>query len=158
ERYLLPVRDIMMKAMFKEIDEGRGTPHGGVYIDLRRSPRSREEIFALLHRLDSLPYNELRYLVVDITQEPIEVKTGTHYCRGGINISERTETSIPGLFAAGEVSGNLHGANRTSGNALAETQVFGARAGRFAAEYAGAGGASTPRAEQVEEEVARLEG
>lgn len=136
ERYVLPVRDTMMKAMFKEIDEGRGTPHGGVYIDLRASPRSQEEVFSLLHTLDSLPYTELRDLGVDITKEPIEVKPGTHFCLGGIRINERTESNVPGLFAAGEVAGNVHGANRTSGNALAETQVFGARAGEYAAEYA----------------------
>src|SRR5215203_4848331 len=156
ERYALPVRDIMMKAMFKEIDEGRGTPHGGVYIDLRRSPRSREEVFALLHKLDSLPYNELRYLGVDITQEPIEVKPGTHFCLGGININERTESTIPGLYAAGEVSGNLHGANRTSGNALAETQVFGARAGQYGAEYARRAASPIAQPDAVTEEVARL--
>jgi fumarate reductase (CoM/CoB) subunit A len=158
ERYVLPVRDIMMKAMFKEIDEGRGTPHGGVYIDLRQSPRSQEEIFSLLHTLDSLPYTELRDLGVDITTEAIEVKPGTHYCLGGIRINERTESSIAGFFAAGEVSGNVHGANRTSGNALAETQVFGARAGEYAAEYAL--GASDPSldAEAIGAEVARVRG
>ncbi len=136
ERYVLPVRDTMMKSMFKEIDEGRGSPHGGVYIDLRPSPRSHEEIFSLLHTLDSLPYTELRDLGIDITKEPIEVRPGTHYCLGGININERTETNVAGFFAAGEVSGNVHGANRTSGNALAETQVFGARAGIYAAAFA----------------------
>lgn len=158
ERYVLPVRDIMMKAMFKEIDEGRGTPHGGVYIDLRLSPRSNEEIFSLLHTLDSLPYTELKDLGVDITKEAIEVKPGTHYCLGGVHINERTESSVPGLYAAGEVAGNVHGANRTSGNALAETQVFGARAGHYAGEYAQ--GASRPEIDggQVEREMARLLG
>lgn len=158
ERYVLPVRDIMMKAMFREIDEGRGTPHGGVYIDLRKSPRTKAEIFALLHRLDSLPYKELRDLGLDITKEPIEVKPGTHYCLGGIHINERTESSIPGLYAAGEVAGNIHGANRTSGNALAETQVFGARAGACAAQHAAA--ASQPSLDQtaVAVEAQRLEG
>jgi len=131
ERYALPVRDIMMKAMFREIDEGRGTPHGGVFIDLRSSPRSKTETFELLRKLDSLPYTELRDLGVDITKDPIEVKPGTHYCLGGVHINERTETNVPGVYAAGEVSGNIHGANRTSGNALAETQVCGRRAGRI---------------------------
>ena len=158
ERYVLPVRDIMMKAMFEEIDQGRGTPHGGVYIDLRQSPCSPEEIFSLLHTLDSLPYTQLRDLGIDIAEEAIEVKPGTHYCLGGIRINERTESSIQGFFAAGEVAGNIHGANRTSGNALAETQVFGARAGRYAAEYAL--GASDPAfdREAIEAEVARVRG
>jgi fumarate reductase (CoM/CoB) subunit A len=157
ERYMLPVRDIMMKAMFKEIDEGRGSPHGGVFIDLRNTPRSQQELFELLHTLDSLPYTELRDLGVDITKEPIEVKPGTHYCLGGIRINERTESSVPGLFAAGEVSGNVHGANRTSGNALAETQVFGRRAGIYAAAYAA--GASQPRIDEaaVQRELSRLD-
>ena len=132
----LPVRDVMMKLMFREIDEGRGTPHGGAYIDLRLSPRSGEEIMEILKRLDSLPYNQLSDLGIDVLKEPIEVRPVTHYTLGGVRINEWTETTLPGLFAAGEVSGNVHGANRTSGNALAETQVFGARAGLRAAEYA----------------------
>jgi len=136
ERYVLPVRDTMMKAMFKEIDEGRGGPHGGVFIDIRESPHSTEEVFAMLHTLDSLPYTELRDLGVDVTKDMIEVKPGTHFCLGGIRINERTESNVPGFFAAGEVAGNVHGANRTSGNALAETQVFGKRAGFYAAQYA----------------------
>lgn len=131
----LPVRDVMMKLMFREIEEGRGTPHGGVYIDLRKSPRTPDEIREILHRLDSLPYNELEDLGIDVLATPIEVKPVTHYTLGGVRINEWAETTVPGLFAAGEVSGNVHGANRTSGNALAETQVFGARAGRRAAEY-----------------------
>ncbi len=157
ERYALPVRDIMMKAVFKEIDEGRGSPHGGVFIDLRDSPRSQKELFELLHTLDSLPYTELRDLGVDITKEPIEVKPGTHYCLGGIRINERTESSVPGLFAAGEVSGNVHGANRTSGNALAETQVFGRRAGIYAAEYAAAMSQPSIDQDAVNRELKRLD-
>jgi fumarate reductase (CoM/CoB) subunit A len=132
----LPVRDVMMKLMFREVDEGRGTAHGGVYIDLSRSPISGEEIMEILKRLDSLPYNQLSDLGIDVLKEPIEVQPVTHYTLGGVRINEWAETSLPGLFAAGEVSGNVHGANRTSGNALAETQVFGKRAGLRAAEYA----------------------
>lgn len=141
ERFLpsterLPVRDVMMKLMFREIEEGRGTPHGGVYIDLSQSPRDPQAIREILTRLDSLPYDQLRDLGIDVLQEPIEVMPVTHYTLGGVRINEWAETTVPGLFAAGEVSGNIHGANRTSGNALAETQVFGARAGRRAAEFA----------------------
>ena len=158
ERYVLPVRDIMMKAMFKEIDEGRGTPHGGVYIDIRESPRSQEEIFGFLHTLDSLPYTELRDLGVDVTKEPIEVKPGAHYCLGGIRIDETTASSLPGLFAAGEVSGNVHGANRTSGNALAETQVFGARAGENASAYAAQAPDPVIDHDQVAAEIHRIKG
>ncbi|MCC7129675.1 MAG: FAD-binding protein [Anaerolineae bacterium] len=132
----LPVRDVMMKLMFREIEEGRGTPHGGVYIDLRNSPRSGEEIRAILTKLDSLPYDQLRDLGIDVEKEPIEVMPVTHYTLGGVRINEWAETTVEGLFAAGEVGGNIHGANRTSGNALAETQVFGRRAGIRAAQYA----------------------
>ena len=134
--YKLPVRDVMMKAMFKEIDEGRSAPHGGVNIDLTKTPHTPRETFALIHKLDSLPYNSMRDLGMDVTKEPIEVKPGIHFCLGGVRINERTETSVPGLYAAGEVAGNVNGANRTSGNALAETQVFGARAGVYASEHA----------------------
>ncbi|MEE8442706.1 MAG: FAD-binding protein, partial [Dehalococcoidia bacterium] len=74
--YKLPVRDVMMQAMFKEIEEGRGTPHGGVYIDLTKVSHTPDEIYALLHKLDSLPYNSLRDLGLDVTKEPIEVKPG----------------------------------------------------------------------------------
>ncbi|SVA41171.1 uncharacterized protein METZ01_LOCUS94025 [marine metagenome] len=132
----LPVRDVMMKLMFREIEEGRGTPHGGVYIDLSKSPRSPDEVTAILHRLDSLPYNELKDLGINVLEQPIEVMPVTHYTLGGARVNEWAETTVPGLYAAGEVGGNVHGANRTSGNALAETQVFGQRAGLRAAQYA----------------------
>lgn len=158
ERYVLPVRDTMMKAMFKEIDEGRGGPHGGVFIDIRESPHTTEEVFALLHTLDSLPYTELRDLGVDITKDMIEVKPGTHFCLGGIRINERTESNVPGFFAAGEVAGNVHGANRTSGNALAETQVFGKRAGFYAAQYALATTDPALDEEAATAEVVRVKG
>jgi succinate dehydrogenase/fumarate reductase flavoprotein subunit len=134
--YRLPVRDVAMRAMFQEIDEGRGTPHGGVYIDLTGVARTPEQIHALLQKEDFLPYDALRDLGIDVTRQPIEVRPGVHFCMGGVRIDERTETSVPGLYAAGEVTGNMHGANRMSGNALAETQVFGARAGEYAADYA----------------------
>ncbi len=132
----LPVRDVMMKLMFREIEEGRGTPHGGVYIDLRRSARPRAEVKEMLRRLDSLPYNELEDFGIDVFEQPIEVMPVTHYTLGGARIDEWAATCVPGLFAAGEIGGNVHGANRTSGNALAETQVFGRRAGILAADRA----------------------
>lgn len=154
----LPVRDIMMKLMFREVEEGRGTPHGGVYIDLTKSPRSSDEIMQILKRLDSLPYNQLKDLGIDVLKESIEVMPVTHYTLGGVYINEWAETNVSGLFAAGEVSGNVHGANRTSGNALAETQVFGARAGARAAEYAKqTGSASSFDEAAAEAEFQRIE-
>jgi len=133
---LPPVRDELMKIMIKEILAGRGTPNGGVYIAIPRSPKSKEEIFALLKKLDSLPYHNMTDLEVDVTQQYLEVAPGTHFTLGGVRINDRAETNLVGLFAAGEVSGNCHGANRTSGNALAETQVFGKRAGDNAVQFA----------------------
>ncbi len=154
----LPVRDVMMKLMFREIEQGRATPHGGVYIDLRKSPRSGEEIMKILHQLDSLPYNQLSDLGMDVLHEPIEVMPITHYTLGGVRINEWSETTVSGLFAAGEIEGNIHGANRTSGNALAETQVFGRRAGIRAAAYA-AEAARRPLAEaELKEESERITG
>ena len=132
----LPVRDIMMKLMFREVEEGRGTPHGGVYIDLQRSGRPPAQVKEILHRLDSLPYNELEDFGINVFEQPIEVMPVTHYTLGGARIDEWAATCVPGLFAAGEIGGNVHGANRTSGNALAETQVFGRRAGIRAANHA----------------------
>jgi succinate dehydrogenase/fumarate reductase flavoprotein subunit len=152
----LPVRDIMMKFMFKEIEEGRGTPHGGVYIDLSKSPKSGSEIKEILKRLDSLPYNQLTDLGIDVLSEPIEVKPVTHYTLGGVRINEWGETNVKGLYAAGEVSGNVHGANRTSGNALAETQVFGRRAGIRAAEYAREIKLRDPVIDEVNKELERI--
>lgn len=157
ETHSLPVRDVMMKLMFREIETGRATPHGGVYIDLSKSPRSGTEIREILSQLDSLPYDQLRDLGIDVLKEPIEVKPVTHYTLGGVRINEWGETNVPGLYAAGEVSGNIHGANRTSGNALAATQVFGRRAGMCAAEFAAQSAGRGIDLSQVAAEADRLE-
>lgn len=152
----LPVRDVMMRLMFKEIDEGRGTPSGGVYIDLRKSPKPMTEIRKLLRKLDSLPYRNLADLNIDIAEQPIEVAPATHFTLGGIRIDEWGRTSVPGLYACGEAAGNVHGANRTSGNALAETQVFGERAGRVAAEEATQISVRTDGSDEVVAETVRV--
>jgi len=131
-----PARDILSRLMFDEIRAGRGTKNGALRIDLTKSPKSPTEIDDWLDRLQTLPYDNLRELGIDVKAEAIEVAPGTHFALGGIHINERCETTVPGLYAAGEVAGNLHGANRVSGNALTETQVFGARAGRSAAQEA----------------------
>ena len=152
-----PVRDVMMKLMFTEIDEGRATASGGLAIDLAASPKPMSEIRRLLRRLDSLPYRNLADLGIDIATEPIEVAPATHFTIGGVRIDEWGRTSVPGLYACGEAAGNAHGANRTSGNALAETQVYGQRAGRVAAEEAADG----PHAEldvELQREADRVAG
>ena len=161
ERFLptterLPVRDVMMKLMFREIEQGRVSPHGGVFIDLKQSPKPPGEIVEILRRLRSLPYNLLGDLGINVLEDPIEVTPVTHYVLGGVRINEWGETTVKGLLAAGEVSGNVHGANRTSGNALAETQVFGRRAGKRAAEYAKSHGHRTIDYREIQLEIQRI--
>jgi len=132
----LPLRDELMMRIFAEIDAGRATPHGGVYIDLRRSKKSREEMMQVLGEQMLVPYNNLADFGIDILETPLEVKPFTHYLMGGVRINEYGESNVAGLFAAGEAGGNVQGANRISGNGLAESQVFGKRAGQRAALYA----------------------
>lgn len=131
-----PVRDILIRKMFDEINEGRGTKHKGIYLDLTRSPKSEEEITNYLESMISSTFRHLLELGIDIRKEPIEIAPAAHYTLGGIKINEEGKTNILGLYAAGECAGNVQGANRLSGNALTETQVFGARAGKSAAKYA----------------------
>jgi succinate dehydrogenase / fumarate reductase flavoprotein subunit len=121
------------RAIRREVREGRGTPHGGVYLDIA-SRRKPEDI---IRKLPSM-YVQFKELAdVDITREPMEVGPTCHYMMGGIHVHPETqESTIPGLFAAGEVGGGLHGANRLGGNSLSDLLVFGKRAGEFAAAHA----------------------
>jgi succinate dehydrogenase / fumarate reductase flavoprotein subunit len=129
---LLP-RDEVARAINSEVKAGRGTAHGGVYLDIasRRSPDY------IRRRLPSM-YHQFRELAdVDITKEPMEVGPTCHYSMGGVRVDADTAaTTVPGLFAAGEVAAGLHGANRLGGNSLSDLLVFGRRAGLYAAEYA----------------------
>jgi succinate dehydrogenase/fumarate reductase flavoprotein subunit len=129
----LPLRDELSRIIFNEIEAGRATERGTVFIDINRSPKSYSEREQVFRELVGGPGKNLLSLGVDVTRDRIEVGPGIHYTLGGIRINEKGETSIPGLYSAGEASGNVHGANRVSGNALAATQVFGARAGQSAA-------------------------
>ena len=128
---LLP-RDEVARANLAEIRAGRGSPHGGVFLDIA-SRRSAEEI---LRRLPSM-YHQFKELAdVDITKEPMEVGPAQHYVMGGVEVDPDTAASqVPGLFAAGEVSGGMHGSNRLGGNSLSDLLVFGQRAGQGAAAY-----------------------
>jgi succinate dehydrogenase flavoprotein subunit len=128
---LLP-RDEVARAINSEVKAGRGSPHGGVFLDIA-SRRSAEEI---LKKLPSM-YHQFKELAdVDITKEPMEVGPTCHYVMGGVEVDADTTMSIvPGLFAAGEVAGGLHGSNRLGGNSLSDLLVFGRRAGLGAAEY-----------------------
>lgn len=131
-----PVRDILMQHMFAEIRGGRGTEAGALYLDLSHSPGVKEKARRIINTYLSEEYRHLRKVGVDLLDKPAEVAPATHYTLGGVRIDSFGRTTVEGLFAAGEVAGNVHGANRMSGNALAETQVFGQRAGKAAVERA----------------------
>ena len=129
----LLTRDVVAKAINKEVAEGRGSTHGGAYLDIA-SQRSPEEIKA---KLPSMHHQFIELAGVDITKEPMEVGPTAHYVMGGIRVDAETqETTISQLYAAGEVSSGLHGANRLGGNSLSDLIVFGKRAGEFAAKAA----------------------
>jgi succinate dehydrogenase / fumarate reductase flavoprotein subunit len=134
----LLTRDHVARCIRREIKEGRGTAHGGVYLDIswirEKLPNAADHI---RKKLPSM-YHQFKELAgVDITQEPMEVGPTTHYIMGGIRVDADTQmTRVPGLFAAGECAAGLHGANRLGGNSLSDLLVFGRRAGQHAAVYA----------------------
>jgi succinate dehydrogenase / fumarate reductase, flavoprotein subunit len=132
---LLP-RDEVARAINSEVKAGRGSPHGGVYLDIasRRSPEF------IRRRLPSMYHQFMELAGVDITTESMEIGPTCHYIMGGVKVDADTAaTLVPGLFAAGEVAGGMHGANRLGGNSLSDLIVFGRRAGMGAAEYIEAG-------------------
>jgi succinate dehydrogenase / fumarate reductase flavoprotein subunit len=134
----LLTRDHVARCIVREIKEGRGTPHGGVYLDIswikQRMPNAAEHI---KRKLPSM-YHQFKALGdVDITKEPMEVGPTTHYIMGGVHVNADTQMSdVPGLFAAGECAAGINGANRLGGNSLSDLIVFGKRAGEFAAKFA----------------------
>ena len=125
-RMELSTRDVVARAIATEILQGRGTEHGGVYLDVTHLPREQIEL-----RLPVMLEQFLKF-GVDIRTTPMEVAPTAHHMMGGLRITPECKTTVPGLFACGEVAGGVHGANRLGGNALAETQVFGKRAGESA--------------------------
>jgi succinate dehydrogenase / fumarate reductase flavoprotein subunit len=128
---LLP-RDEVARAINTEVKQGRGSPHGGVFLDIC----TRRPADYIRKRLPSM-YHQFKELAgVDITREPMEVGPTCHYIMGGVRVEADSEAScVPGLFAAGEVAGGMHGANRLGGNSLSDLLVFGRRAGLYAAQY-----------------------
>ncbi len=130
----LSTRDNVARAIYTEVKEGRGSPHGGVFLDISYLPAEH-----VRRKLPSM-YEQFKELAdVDITAGPMEVGPTTHYVMGGIRVDADTgATTVPGLFAAGEVSGGMHGANRLGGNSLSDLLVFGRRAGAGAAAHAAA--------------------
>src|ERR1700739_143152 len=152
----LLTRDHVARCINREVKAGRGSPHGGVFLDIswikQHLPKSEEHI---KRKLPSM-YHQFKQLAeLDITKEPMEVGPTTHYMMGGIRVDGDSQMStVPGLFAAGEVAAGLHGANRLGGNSLSDLVVFGRRAGRFAAEFAKAHGAAKIDEEQLQTSAA----
>jgi len=134
----LLTRDVVAKAITREIAEGRGSPHGGVLLDIasKQSPDYiKKKLPSMYHQFKELAH-------VDITKDPMEIGPTTHYVMGGVKVDAETqESTLSGLFAAGEVAGGMHGANRLGGNSLSDLLVFGRRAGAHAAAYAAKRGA-----------------
>jgi succinate dehydrogenase / fumarate reductase, flavoprotein subunit len=134
----LLTRDHVARSILREVREGRGSPHGGVFLDIswikRRLPDARKHI---IRKLPSM-YHQFKQLAdIDITTTPMEVGPTTHYIMGGIRVDGDSQSStLPGLFAAGECAAGLHGANRLGGNSLSDLLVFGKRAGDYAATFA----------------------
>src|SRR5436305_348144 len=134
----LLTRDHVSRCIVREIKEGRGSPHGGVYLDIswikQKIPNAAEHI---KRKLPSM-YHQFKQLAdIDITEKPMEVGPTTHYIMGGVRVDPDTQMSrLPGLFAAGECAAGINGANRLGGNSLSDLLVFGKRAGEFAAKFA----------------------
>ncbi|MET7690675.1 fumarate reductase/succinate dehydrogenase flavoprotein subunit [Streptomyces sp. NPDC005483] len=151
---LLP-RDEVARAINAEVKADRGSPHGGVFLDV--STRMPAEV--IRRRLPSM-YHQFKELAdVDITAEPMEVGPTCHYVMGGVAVESDTAAArgVPGLFAAGEVAGGMHGSNRLGGNSLSDLLVFGRRAGWHAAEYATGLAAARPPVDEVQVDAAAAE-
>ncbi|KRV47043.1 succinate dehydrogenase [Wenjunlia vitaminophila] len=146
---LLP-RDEVARAINAEVKAGRGSPHGGVFLDVSTRMSAQE----IVRRLPSMHHQFKELADVDITAEPMEVGPTCHYVMGGVDVDPDTAAAVgvPGLYAAGEVAGGMHGSNRLGGNSLSDLLVFGRRAGLHAARYAAALGPDRPAvpAQQVE--------
>lgn len=130
EKMELATRDVVARSIYQEIIEGRGSEHGGVYLDITHLP---DELID--EKLETMVL-QFKNVGIDIKNEKIEVAPTAHHFMGGVKINSDCSTNVHNLFAAGEVSGGVHGANRLGGNALADTQVFGKRAGESAAKVA----------------------
>ena len=144
---LLP-RDEVARSINAEVKAGRGSPHGGVFLDVS----SRLPAEEIRRRLPSMHHQFLELADVDITAEPMEVGPTCHYVMGGVEVEPDTAaaTRVPGLFAAGESAGGMHGSNRLGGNSLSDLLVFGRRAGIGAADYIAALGADRPQVDEAD--------
>jgi succinate dehydrogenase / fumarate reductase flavoprotein subunit len=147
KRMELSTRDVVARSIYTEVKEGRGTPHGGAFLDISHKPPEYVK-----RKLPSM-YHQFKELAdVDITKGPMEVGPTCHYVMGGIRVDAETgQATVPGLFAAGEAAAGLHGANRLGGNSLSDLIVFGRRAGLAAAQHAKKTSAPTLDGSQVEQ-------
>jgi succinate dehydrogenase / fumarate reductase, flavoprotein subunit len=148
KRLELSTRDVVARSIYTEVKEGRGTPHGGAYLDISHKPAEyvKKKLPSMYHQFKELAD-------VDITKEPMEVGPTCHYVMGGIRVdAETAQSTLPGLFAAGEAAAGLHGANRLGGNSLSDLLVFGRRAGLAAAKHANE--VSTPTIDQAQVDAA----
>jgi succinate dehydrogenase / fumarate reductase flavoprotein subunit len=146
KRMELSTRDVVARAIYTEVREGRGTPHGGAYLDISHRPAEyvKKKLPSMYHQFKELAD-------VDITAGPMEVGPTCHYMMGGIRVdAETARSTVPGLYAAGEAAAGLHGANRLGGNSLSDLLVFGKRAGKAAAEHAGSAPVVTLDPGQIE--------
>jgi len=153
----LLTRDHVARCIQREVREGRGSPHGGVFLDIawikERIPDAAEHI---RKKLPSMYHQFMQLANIDITTTPMEVGPTTHYIMGGIRVDGDSQmSSVPGLFAAGECAAGLHGANRLGGNSLSDLVVFGKRAGEYAAKFVSTRGRGTPAASEADGAVNR---
>jgi succinate dehydrogenase / fumarate reductase flavoprotein subunit len=146
KRMELSTRDVVARSIYTEVKEGRGTEHGGAYLDISHKPAEyvKKKLPSMYHQFKELAD-------VDITKGPMEVGPTCHYVMGGIRVeAETAQSTLPGLFAAGEAAAGLHGANRLGGNSLSDLLVFGRRAGLAAAKHAKETGASKVDPAQID--------
>jgi succinate dehydrogenase flavoprotein subunit len=152
KRMELSTRDVVARSIYTEVKEGRGTEHGGAYLDISHKPAEyvKKKLPSMYHQFKELAD-------VDITKGPMEVGPTCHYVMGGIRVeAETAQSTVPGLFAAGEAAAGLHGANRLGGNSLSDLLVFGRRAGEAAAEHAkqvSSPGLAVAQIEEAEKEL-----
>ena len=146
----LLTRDVVARAIMTEVKEGRGSPHGGAFLDIA----SRQSPDYIRRKLPSMYHQFKELATLDITKEPMEVGPTTHYMMGGIKVEANTAAStVPGLYAAGEAAAGMHGANRLGGNSLSDLLVFGKIAGQCAANFAQENSRISPHGKEIEKSI-----
>ena len=146
----LLTRDVVARAIMTEVKEGRGSPHGGAFLDIA----SRQSPDYIKRKLPSMYHQFKELATLDITEEPMEVGPTTHYMMGGVRVDAATAAStVSGLFAAGEAAAGMHGANRLGGNSLSDLLVFGKIAGQSAANYAQENSIISPHGSEIDESI-----